>query len=497
MRLNQKRNILELIQTINEGFDYAKCKGGIESKSMLLDCYEALKYINSKILNENDNTKKIISEIILKLKDAVTLIDNFYELKLFIDTIKENVFELSYSIVNEIETQIEVVFMPYKVSMWDCMESVWEEAKNDPDCDCYVVPIPYYELDSEGNISKKCYEGNEFSKDIHITPYDLYDLENKQPDVIYIHNPYDECNMLTRIESRYFSGNLSKYTNMLVYIPYFVAGSFINTSDPSSLSDTPGVLNATKVIAQSDIDRQVYISNGHNPNKILNLGSPKFDATILSLKKSFEGSERWNDIISNKKVILLNTGITNLLQDGKKWIYDMDMILDTFAKYDSCSLIWRPHPLTTVTIKTMRQDIIGLFNKFLDKIAYSKNIIIDLNSDVYPAISVSDALISDYSSVMFQYMVTEKPVLGIIDETLIKEDNLYSVDYLGIYLINRGTSISDFIEMVINEEDPKKDERMDRLKASISNIDGKSGKKIYQTIKEEAISEMLSYIKEE
>lgn len=460
----------------------------------MLDCYEALKYINSRILDKNDNTKKLISEIILELKDVIMLIDNFYELRLSIDKIKENIFELKYSIVNEIETQMEVVFMPYKVSMWDCMESVWEEAKNDPNCNCYVVPIPYYELDGEGNISKKCYEGNGFSRDIDITPYDLYDLENKQPDVIYIHNPYDGYNRLTRIESRYFSDNLSKYTNMLVYIPYFVAGSFINTADPSSLSDTPGVLNATKVIAQSDVDKQVYISNGHNQNKILNLGSPKFDATILSLEKSFEESKKWNNTISNKKVILLNTGITNLLQDGEKWIRDMNRVLDIFAKFNSCSLIWRPHPLTTVTIKTMRRDIIGLFNEFLEKIVDAKNVIIDLNSDVYPAISVSDALISDYSSVMFQYMVTGKPVLGIIDETLIKEENLYSVDYLGNYLINRGTSIKDFIEMVVNEEDPKKDERMNRLKASVTNIDGKSGKKIYQTIKEEAINQMLSYI---
>ena len=38
----------------------------------------------------------------------------------------------------------EVVFLPYKASMWDSLESVWMAAEEDEDCDAYVVPIPYY-----------------------------------------------------------------------------------------------------------------------------------------------------------------------------------------------------------------------------------------------------------------------------------------------------------------------------------------------------------------
>lgn len=493
MRLNKKCNILKLIETINEGFDYAKCKGGVESQSMLLDCFDALMYISSKIEGENDDTQDIINEIINKTKETIGLIDNYNEFKESIDMIKKNIFRLNDSIINKIETQIEVVFMPYKVSMWDCMESVWKEAKNDPNCNCYVVPIPYFELDSQGNVIEECYEGNKFSKEIDITPYNLYNLESRQPDIIYIHNPYDGCNRLTRIDSRYFSSNLSKYTNMLVYIPYFVSGSYFNIADQANFSIIPGPLHAKKVIVQSDVDKNLYIANGYNENKILSLGSPKFDATISSLDKSFEETKKWDELIKDKKVILLNTGLTNLLEYGEKWVEDMQRVLDAFSKYDSCFLIWRPHPLTTRTLNTMRQDAIALFNKFLTKVENTKNIIVDLNGDVYPSISVSDALISDYSSVMFQYMATGKPVLGMLDEKYLKEDNIYSLDYLGNYFINRGTSIEDFINMVINEKDPKKEERMTRLKASVNNVDGKCGKIVYQTIKEESINEILMY----
>ena len=32
----------------------------------------------------------------------------------------------------------EVVFLPYKASMWDSLESVWKAAEEDPDCVAYV-----------------------------------------------------------------------------------------------------------------------------------------------------------------------------------------------------------------------------------------------------------------------------------------------------------------------------------------------------------------------
>lgn len=492
MRLNKKQNILQLIQTINEGFDYAKNKGGIEAQAMIGDCLEAMIYIYRQVEGENDNTKNILNEIINKANYAMTLTNKCKEFKMCLDLIENMIYKLNYSIKNDIETQIEVVFMPYKVSMWDCMESVWKEAKNDPNCNCYVVPIPYYELDSEGYINEFCYEGNEFSDDIEVTHYSLYDLENRKPDVIYIHNPYDEANRLTRVDSRHFSKNLLKHTNMLVYIPYFVAGSYLDLMDKRHFSELPGVINATKVIVQSDVEKDLYVASGNDFNKVLNLGSPKFDATISSMKKSFKDAKKWQEIINNKKVFLLNTGITNLLENGKKWMEDMNKILDTFIMYDSCCLIWRQHPLTVRTIKTMRQELMGLFNNYLEKISNVENVIIDLNSDVYPAISVSDALISDYSSVMFQYMATEKPVLGMIEESLIEENRIYAIDYLGNYFVNKDMNVEKFINMVINGEDPKKEERIKRLKASITNLDGECGKRVHETIKKEAIESILS-----
>ncbi|MCM1237294.1 MAG: hypothetical protein NC489_45075 [Ruminococcus flavefaciens] len=46
----------------------------------------------------------------------------------------------------------------------------------------------------------------------------------RKPDIIYFHNPYDNWNLVTSVGPRFYSSNLKKYTEKLVYIPYFILG---------------------------------------------------------------------------------------------------------------------------------------------------------------------------------------------------------------------------------------------------------------------------------
>ena len=58
--------------------------------------------------------------------------------------------------IDSLKIRIEAVFLPYKAAMWDSLESVWKEAEADPDCDAYVVPIPYYDRSEERRVGKEC-----------------------------------------------------------------------------------------------------------------------------------------------------------------------------------------------------------------------------------------------------------------------------------------------------------------------------------------------------
>lgn len=106
--------------------------------------------------------------------------------------------------------------------------------------------------------------------------------------MIFIHNPYDECNYVTSVHPYFYSKNLKRFTEKLVYIPYFI----LSEIDPDNqqavegiehFCTVPAVVNADRVIVQSEDMKKVYVNvltkeTGENTRtywegKILGLGS--------------------------------------------------------------------------------------------------------------------------------------------------------------------------------------------------------------------------------
>ena len=97
--------------------------------------------------------------------------------------LRKQLIKIENSAKNDIAVRKEVVFFPYKASMWDSLESIYLAAKADPDCDAYCVPIPYYTLNSDHSLGEMHYEGNvrpdgtpiEYPKGIEITDWQEYE----------------------------------------------------------------------------------------------------------------------------------------------------------------------------------------------------------------------------------------------------------------------------------------------------------------------------------
>ena len=204
-----------------------------------------------------------------------------------IQKIKE-VLDIIKNKINDIAYQRSGV-LPYKSSMWDCFHSVYEACKNDSRFQVYVVPVPYYGLDSNGNLESEWYEGHEISKFAEITDYQEYNLAERNPDVIFIHNPYDQYDHVTQLPQEYFSSELIKYTIINLYIPYYVSRN--RTDDGMTMM--PGVRNSWKTIVQSEEIRQQYLQNGIRENQVVALGSPKFDMVLKAEKDYRDLPEEW------------------------------------------------------------------------------------------------------------------------------------------------------------------------------------------------------------
>jgi len=315
----------------------------------------------------------------------------------------------------------EIFFLPYQASMWDSLESVWKATREDENCIAYVMPIPYCDRNPDGSVREWHCERDKFPPYVPTLDWKQVDLKAIHPDVIYFHNPYDNINFITSVESRYYSYNLRECTDKLIYIPYFILEEPCTVEGIEHFITTPGVVNADKVIVQSEAMRDIYIdvltkrTNQHDraywEARISGAGSPKIDKVLTSEKEDFEMPEKWLKLIQGKKVILYNTSVGATLTNAVKVCDKLRYVFDFFRNRDDVVLWWRPHPLMKSTLHSMKPqfeaEYIALEKQYIEE-GFG---IYDDSPDLYRAICWSDAYYGDGSSVLSLYRVTGKPMM--------------------------------------------------------------------------------------
>lgn len=369
---------------------------GTEAVHKLEDYCESL-YQMTQVLKDPGKRRVVLQKITVQVSETKKLIDEL------------------------IPNRLEAVFLPYKASMWDSLESVWIAAKEKKDYDVYVVPIPYYDRNPDGTFSKYHYEGDEMPDYVPITHYENYDIQKRWPDIVFIHNPYDQYNYVTSVDPRFYSTELKKRTYMLVYIPYFILPE-INPYDEKAVAGmehfctSSGVLHADRVIVQSENMRKIYINvltkkcgeqtKEHWENTILGLGSPKLEKVKRIKKEELEIPEEWLKIIRKpdgecKNVILYNTSINALLEYQEKMLEKMRSVFQVFwENKDTIALLWRPHPLIEATINSMRPQLWKKYQELIEEYIAGGWGIYDDSPKLNRSIALCDAYYGDNSSLV-------------------------------------------------------------------------------------------------
>lgn len=383
MRKAKKLKLERNIEIIAKIVDYNSIEGNLECIDYLNSLYGTL---------EDRNLKTVLGNLLVSTNESGFLT-------------KEQVRILEKE-CQKLPITKEVVFLPYKASMWDAMESVYLQAINDARVEVKVMPIPYTSFDKKTGITHYHYEGSEFEHLKEYTNYECYDIAEEKPDIVFIHNPYDEMNLVTRVAEQYFSSNLIRYTDHLVYIPYDVA---VGDSIDNNFCLMPGTRNAWRVFVQSERVREQYLKS-NDKDKIVALGSPKIDAVVNHTKATVVVPKSWEEKIQNRKVILFNTHLASLLSEANENIERIRCIGDYFGEHPEWVLLWRPHPLSVQTAEALNPQFL---DKYMNLVAYMKmipNIIYDDTSDMDRAIAISDAYVGDHSSLVMLYGFTGKPI---------------------------------------------------------------------------------------
>lgn len=394
--------------------------------------------------------------------------------------VNNQIKEIENAFYKDFPDKKEVVFLPYKASMWDSLESVWMAARDDENCEVYVVPIPYYEKTPDGALGKMFYEGEDFPDYVPIMSYQEYDLKLHHPDVVFVHNPYDEYNTITTIEPKFYCSKIKDFTQKLVYIPYFVLGEMIY----EHFCVLPGCIYADYVIVQSDMVKDVYyktlkefgiknssmeqyVGETRLEKKLLVLGSPKIDKVINGRKENYPLPDQWKRIVSGKKVILYNTGVSGLLTGNEQELIKIKDTLEFFRHREDAVLWWRPHPLSGSTFQAMRPLLYKQYMNLIKEYKEEGFGIFDDTPDLHRALVWADMYYGDDSSLVYLNGVVGKPILIQDVHTLeSEEDNTICFDYChyengviwftskeqnGLFQLDTETGITTFLGTIPNE----------------------------------------------
>ena len=438
MRNNTKTEILQALQSLQEMVQEIRItlqNEDYETLSQYLqDCQDMAITIGGVIEEsegEGTSAVKALEEYCESLYQLFKGQDSF--------EMMNGSLEVARREIGAIKEHKEVVFLPYKASMWDSLESVWKAADEDDGCDAYVVPIPYFDKNSDGRFGEMHYEGEEYPDYVPVTKWQEYDLERRRPDIIYIHNPYDGWNHVTSVHPDFYASKLKNYTGKLVYIPYFVLGE-IDPNNQKAIDGMkhfcflPGTIYTDKVILQSENMKQIYVEEflkeavksgltgecvdrGKLEEKFLGIGSPKFDKVANSRREDVKIPEEWKKYIrktdgSEKKIILYNNTINALLNKDEKMLDKMERVLEIFKEQsENITLWWRPHPLLPSTIKSMKPNLWNRYNEIVEKYKSEDWGIYDDTPDLDRAIVCTDAYYGDQSSLVPIYQKTGKPIM--------------------------------------------------------------------------------------
>jgi hypothetical protein len=381
--------------------------------------------------------------------------------------------------------RIEAVFISYKASMSDSIESIYHAAKADPDCDAYWIPIPYYDRNRSGSIGEAYIEAaGHYDASIDITDWRSYDMETRRPDMIFTFSPYDSSNYITSIHPNYYCEKLKSYTDLLIYVPYFLD---IDEGTTENYCLLPACMFADKTVLSTEKMRDTYIrvfnrmhgnSFGKPEDKFVALGSPKYDKAINTKRIDCGLPSEWEKMICDKKVVTYVSSVGCALDTWDTYLDKLCRILETFYRHSDALLWWRPHPLMEATLGMIRPELLSRYKEIVSAYKNECRGIYDDTSDLHRAIAWSDAFYGDWSSLLLLYQVAGKPVM--------MADTTAHADRLKAGLVDcRHESKKDTLEqyisdVVIGERSVTGIQGIDR---GIVNADGTAGKAIYEYAK--------------
>lgn len=441
VRLDKRDKLSEkikIVRSANEQFE--KCYGILETVSE----EEMSNGIIDGIINLLENCQKIAYEIgeyveaELKGKEEIIdclnkycdnifavsecfSIENIHNLRDCLNVVERKLVESLLIQDYNVELDIKkVLFVCLYANDWKYLKKYYEKHSLDSNCEVSVMPIPYYFKNYKGVITKNCFEGDQFDKDLPLVDCEKYDIEKEHPDLIYIQNPFDNAHYDRTIAPYFYSSNLKKFTNKLIYVTPYVTGEIVerNTRAIKMMEyyvSKPAVLYSDEVVVPSETIKDRYaeiISDYSNVKKEAWLKRIKVDDGLNEANREPKKvTAIWNNV-NNKKIILYVCSTGTYIKNPCVAINKIKNDLRVFENSkEHVTIIWRTNYITEDVIKELDIDSYKHLIDLIEGLDKENWVVIDKESNCDEAVKACDAFYGDGCIEANQCRALGKPVM--------------------------------------------------------------------------------------
>ena len=388
--------------------------------------------LTESIKGEDCNTVKLLEqylEVIYKVAKYVQKFDESINYEESAENkyaecdeeVKDTFASISEAIDAEIANRRSVLFLPVKAKHFSSMRMAYEMEAATPDTDVYVMPLPYYYKEYDGSFKDEMHiDTEEFIKaNIPVTDYSRFDLSLLCPEKIYINSAYDEYNMAVSVDTRFYARIVKKYTEKLIYIPYFKLMEFDRANYPCWYNmqyycTVPGVVMADKVYVQSENTRKVYIDKLNEwagDEEYTDIWEQKIDVYDDGFEEHSENELR---DAGSKKTIIWFVSAGSLAEFGDRYIEKAYRNLDVFAlSKDKLKVLLNSEPFLDEMIKTYSDELYKKWTGFIDEFNRSGigEVVSQVEEKSVEALLKANAYYGDPSYMCKDFILMKKPVM--------------------------------------------------------------------------------------
>ena len=391
--------------------------------------------------------------------------------------------------------KVRIGFMVQAPTNWAVIQFVYEAAEKDPRVEPVVLLMPELEFFLYVKLTRIDWEstyafgqerfGNRAVRAWNPEKKTWLNPEELRLDYIFLPRPYE-----TYLTKAYKASGLRKHARVC-YVPY----SPPQTDETDLIYNLHFIRNLSLIFCEKPasekyVRQKLARTIRTGDQQVFSLGYPKYD---LIPAGAGQDSPVWP---RERK-----PGVMRILWTPR-WTMNPRLGASNFFRYreemanlaegdSGIDLVFRPHPLALSTY--VREGWISQeeLETYLARLEGLENAGVDRTHTYYDTFWSSDLLISDVSSMMMDYLCTEKPILfcPTPDGKTTSEDPSKPIGELleGFYIVHDFQEIREKIAQLSRGEDPKREVRA-RL-ARMLKRDGQVGRSILETVKKDYFGE--------